>query len=897
MVEPKQLFCVICSLYLLTAWYKNLMKRFLFITLMVLKGLGAFANHTKGGWMYYEYLGPGSNANTAKYKIVLKLYLICDVGTGPGKGSLDNQINFTIFTGPNEDQIFSNFPVNLTENPDNKNCQNCDPCIVNKPDICYKYATYETTIDLPISVYGYTIAYQRCCRITGIVNIINSSTVGDTWTIHIPGTIFGPSAPLNSSPKFIANDTVVVCANNFFKFDFTATDPDGDSLSYEFAPAYPGGNNSTNIAPVVAATPPYGSVPYQPPFTETSPLGPAAFINQATGVVSGTAPSVGEYVVTVVVKEYRAGNYIAESRKSLHIQVASCNLVVADLLDDLTCDGFTKTFHNNAPDPPGATYQWDFGVPGINTDVSTAPNPTYTYPDTGTYHVTLALSLNGLCTDTATAIVKVYPKLNPDFNITGQCKNTAIQFTDKSQTTYGSINAWSWNFGDPGLNNTAVTANPSHTYTTAGTYTVTLDVNNSKGCNTLVAKTLTIKDQPDLTVTNDTLICSIDTLQLNAVGAGTINWSPNYNINSQTSANPLVSPDVPTKYYITLTDPFGCAAKDSVFVDVKLFVTIDAGRDTGICAGDAIHLNPVSDALHYNWSPAGPLDDPQIKYPLASPAVTTKFYVIGNIGKCQSTDSVTVRVAPYPGAGGIPDTTLCLGNSIQFHETGGSQFSWTPAFYLNNTNIPDPIAKPQKSIRYIVTITDTLGCPKPSMDTIVVKVENVVADAGPPDTSVVVSQPLQLNASGGQFYLWTPPLGLDNAAIFNPIATVSSDIVYTVHASTAAGCFDTDTIHVHVYQVVPGIYVPSAFTPNGDGTNDVFKPIAIGIKQINYFKVYNRWGVLVYSSANAPYEAAIGWDGRYKGRPQDTGVFVWVVEGVDYTGKKIVQKGTVTLIR
>jgi gliding motility-associated-like protein len=91
--------------------------------------------------------------------------------------------------------------------------------------------------------------------------------------------------------------------------------------------------------------------------------------------------------------------------------------------------------------------------------------------------------------------------------------------------------------------------------------------------------------------------------------------------------------------------------------------------------------------------------------------------------------------------------------------------------------------------------------------------------------------------------------------------------------------------------------VPSAFTPDGDGKNDVFRPIAIGIKQITYFKVFNRWGVLVYSSAKNAYEQSIGWDGTYKGKPQDSAVYVWIVEGVDYLDKKITQKGTVTLIR
>jgi len=847
--------------------------------------------------MYYEYLGPGNSPNSAKYKVVL--YLYAKQGSSVGTNAQINpQISLTVFQG---DLRYQDATADLKEHPDVQNCQ-CNPCIINSPKIDYKYATYETIMDLPISANGYTIAFQRCCRINGIINIQSpSSDNGDTWTIKIPGTNNGAIAPQNSSPRFIFNDTAEICANNFFKFNFTATDPDGDSLVYEFAPAYIGGTR-TNPNPGIPSPPSaFTSVPYKSPYSASNPLGSKVSIDRQTGVVSGIAPpDIGDYVITAVAKEYRNGVYIAESRKSLHVQVASCNLIAAELVDDNTCDGFTKSFKNNVPDPPGATYQWDFGVTGITTDVSNLPNPTYTYADTGTYKVKLTISISGMCSDSATALVKVYPKLTTDFQPTGQCKNTAIQFNDKTQTTFGIVNSWLWNFGDPAsgtANNTSALQNPTHSFLTAGSYTVTLTSQNSKGCINTVSKTVEIKNQPDLTVTNDTLICSIDTLQLNAVGAGTFQWTPNYIINNQTSAAPLVSPDVATKYYVTLTDPFGCKAFDSVFVDVKLFVTIDAGKDTGICAGDNIQLQPISDALHYQWSPAASLDDPSIKNPVASPTSTTKYYVIGNIGKCQSFDSVIVRVAPLPGAAGIPDTVLCFGNSIQFNASGGSMYTWSPSFFLNNTNIPNPVANPDKSIRYIVTIRDTLGCPKPVYDTIFVQVERVTANAGPRDTSIVLNQPLQLTGTGGDFYLWTPATGLNNPTISNPIANLNNDMDYVLRVSTAAGCFATDTISIKVFKVLPGIYVPTAFTPNGDGNNDVFKPIPIGIKSITRFKVFNRWGVLMYSNESSFYEHPIGWDGQFKGRPQDSGVYVWIVEGIDYLDKKITQKGSVTLIR
>ena len=860
----------------------------------------SFANHTKGGWMYYEYLGPGTNdPSKNKYKIVLMVYLRCDVGRGPGTGSIDQQINFTFFDGNN--QFIENVFAPLVASPDVQNCSTpgCDPCIVNKPDICYKYATYEIIKELSPNAGGYTVSTQRCCRITGIVNINNSSNIGDTWTIQIPGTKNGLTAPQNSSPKFIANDTAVICTNNFFEFAFTATDSDGDVLKYEFTPAFNGAAPGSP-GPSTANPPPYSSVPYSSNFSSIQPLGPGITINPNTGVVSGIAPGIGIYVLSVVAKEYRNGLYIGESRKSLHIQVASCNPLSTQLDPDyLTCDGFTLTFSNKSTNPAGADFFWDFGDPksGVQ-NTSTLSNPIHTYSDTGIFTLKLRVSLNGQCTDSTTSIVKVYPGFLPDFISIGQCKNVPIQFNDKSQTVYGVVNSWSWDFGDAAtLSDTSHAQNPSYRYNTTGNYDVSLIITNSKGCIDTITKTVIINDKPDFTITNDTLICSIDTLQLNTFGTGSSLWTPNNSINNPNSPSPLVSPDVPTTYYVTFTDAFGCVGKDSVFIDVKKFVTINAGKDTGVCQGDAVQLNAISDALQYKWMPAASLDNDTSKNPIATPLATTSYIVIGNIGKCQSTDSVKVKVSPYPVVTAIPDTVLCFGNNIQLNATGGSIYTWSPAFFLSNPNIPNPIANPNRTTRYIVSISDTLGCPKPVFDTVVVQVQRIIANAGPRDTSIVENQPLQLNATGGQIYLWSPITGLNNPTIANPVATIDKNIDYVVNVSSISGCFAADTISVSVYNVLPSIFVPNAFTPNGDGKNDVFRPIAAGIKQIDYFKVFNRWGVLIYSNAKNVYEQNTGWDGRYKGIPQDSDVYVWIVDGVDYQGKKITQKGTVTLIR
>ena len=160
------------------------------------------------------------------------------------------------------------------------------------------------------------------------------------------------------------------------------------------------------------------------------------------------------------------------------------------------------------------------------------------------------------------------------------------------------------------------------------------------------------------------------------------------------------------------------------------------------------------------------------------------------------------------------------------------------------------------------------------------------------DTIAVVNQPIQLNGSGGTNYEWIPHDFLSDAFIADPVATLARDQTYILTVKNDGGCAAKDTINIKVYEHLD-IYVPSAFTPNGDGRNDVLHVIAPGLKQLDYFRVYNRWGQVVFESK----DLLKGWDGRINGQLPETGVYVWIMRGVNYLGDVIGRRGTVTLIR
>jgi gliding motility-associated-like protein len=874
------------------------MKKFwLVLSILFCVTQATYAVHTKGGWMYYEYLGPGNAANTSSYRITLKVYTECVLNPGQA----DQAVNFTIFSAATFREI-DNVNVSLASEQDISNCnqQSCYPCIQNIPRICYKIRTFSTVVELTNSPSGYIVAYQRCCRISNIRNIVPpSNDFGETWTVAIPGTAVLPDAIQNSSARFAQNDTAIICQNSFFTFDFSATDINGDSLVYVFTPAFSGASIA-QPSPAASAAPPFTTIPYSSGFSGTQPLGNGVTINQQTGIVSGIAPAAGIYVVTVIAIEYKRGTttQISQVRKSLHIEVANCNTTDADLKTSYTsCDGFTVTFNNEVPNVNVQTFEWSFGDGATSTDET----PTHTYADTGVYILKLVVNRGLACTDSATSKVSVFPGYFPAFDIIGQCKNTPIQFIDRTTANYGIADKWKWNFGDPAsgaVNNTSVLKSPTHVYALANTYNVELIVSSSKGCIDTITKPVTILDKPVFDVANDTLICVIDTLQLKAIGDGTVFWTPNYNISNVTSQQPLVSPDITTLYRVVYTDAFGCVGDDSVLVKVVSTVTQSAQPDTTICRTDSIVLRINSDALNYIWTetPAGnTLNKYNIKNPTAIPTLpSTRYAVVGSIGKCTAADDIVINTVPYPIANAGPDTVTCFGRSVQLNASGGSNYTWTPPAFLNNRFIPNPIAiNPTASVRYIVTVTDVLGCPKPTKDTIFLKVDRVIADAGPRDTSVVLNQPLQLQATGSTNYLWDPPRWLTNAGIANPVSLPRNDIRYVVRVSNNVGCFDYDTIDVRVFFIEPGFYVPNAFTPNGDGKNDFFRPIAIGMKSVDLFRVFNRWGQLLYSSTDLKQ----GWDGTFRGKGQDPAAYVWYAQGTDYTNKKVFKKGSVILIR
>lgn len=855
--------------------------------------LSSFGRHIAGGEIYYEYLGPGSTPGTSQYKITLRLFRDCQ----SSGAQLDATANIAIFDKlGNTPVIGSPFTVNL-DHISVVQKSGSIPCIINAPIVCYQAGYYFLTVTLPDNRDGYWVSYQRCCRVDNISNLAIAVGTGTTYLGSIAGSN-DLAGGHNSSPQFNLRDTALVCQNRNFKLDFGATDPDGDQLTYEFCEAYNGGTEGSPVVPN-PPPPPYEVVPYGGGYGPFSPLGPGVTINANTGIISGLAPSAGSYVIAVCISEWRNGKVINTHRKDFILKIADCDFVAALLpLSATYCDDFVTGFENLTPSSLIYAWHWDFGVGGTLSDTSNQPTPTYTYSDTGIYTVKLVVNPGDPCTDSSTMKLGVYPGFFPDFNSSGICFNKPTQFSDQTTTRYGIVNAWRWDFGESSVSNdTSRIKNPIYIYPSLGTKSVQLIVGSSKGCVDTISKDVLIIDKPPINLPfRDTVICDVDTLSIPVTGSGVFTWTPVSNILFANTANPIVFPKTTTWYKVDLDDN-GCKNQDSVRVRVVGSVKLTARNDTTICGGDPVQLGAVSDGLRFLWTPHATLSDPTIINPIASPPTTTTYQLTASIGSCSIRDNVTITVVPYPTVDAGPDLTTCYRTPIQLNGSViASDFFWKPQGSLSNSKILNPVASPSTTTKYILTATDTLGCPKPSYDSVIVTVRPKVNAFAGRDTAVVTGQSLQLNASGGDNYFWSPSYGLNDVNKADPVAKYNGEVDsvrYKVFVTDASGCLDSASVLVKIFRTNPQIFVPTGFTPNGDGRNDILRPIAVGIQRIDYFRVYNRWGQLVFSTTINGY----GWDGKIGGKNQATGTFVWLVKAVDYTGKIIYQKGTTTLIR
>lgn len=761
------------------------MKRILIIGALLFSFASGKAFHIVGGYISYRYL------SGTTYEIRLTVYRDCN-STTPFDGTGDPlqvppaMVGVYADNDPNAVAVLNMGAPVITR----IGAPIDNPCLTNTTGVCVEQGTYTVSYTFPSANTGYTLTHVRCCRNSSISNLFTPDNQGGTFAARVPST----SSYRNNSPTFTRFPPIFICLNAPLKFDHSAIDADGDRLVYSLCSPLQGASN-TDPAPQIPPGPPFTDVFWETGFSGTNPLGNNSLqIDPATGLLSGVPGAVGQFVVGICVSEYRNGVLIGTYIRDFQFNVVQCNIPIANIpstginpntgigLYVLNCENRTVTFRNNSYNPPPTTtplqYQWDFGVPGISTDTSSAVLPTYTYPDTGTFLVRLvANKSNGVqpCSDTTYAYVKIYPTFRADFMTANVCQDSSARFTDASLSSWGTVNQWSWNFGD---GNNSTQTSPSHSYNSSGNYTVTLVSGNSVGCRDTVSKNITIYPVPVANFSFGTT-CINSPVAFTNSSSGNIagyNWSFGNGATSNIQS-PSYTYTTAGNYWVRLAliSPDGCRDTTTQSLTVHPLPTVTVNRDTLICPFSSVQMN-AGGGTNYVWTPTTGLSNPNIPNPIATPTppnAVTYTVQVTDAFQCVNTGTVRISFNAIPNIDAGIDTSVCLNpgsfrDSVMLRATGGLTYRWTPTTGLSNPNIANPLSRPLVNMFYNVTGTDANGCSL--TDSVAVyfldPALNLIIDTA---AGVCIGDTAQTNITnqGASTYSWNPIQYLTNPTSFN----------------------------------------------------------------------------------------------------------------------------------
>ncbi len=568
-----------------------------------------------------------------------------------------------------------------------------------------------------------------------------------------------------------------------------------------------------------------------------------------------TYPYTGSNGVGVII-----GGYITSQLNSLVMNTPGCagasccitSMIVQVAGDSVLCQG-----ENTSLTASGAnTYSWSGGL--VN-GVSFTPAATTTYTVTGT-------DMGG-CTATKAVTVIVNPNPLVIANATPQsvCLGQSTILSGVGATSY------SWTGG---INN-AVSFFPS----SAGTYTVT--GTDANGCSNTSSISISILPNPTVSAsaTPPVLCLGVATI-LNGAGALSYTWT------GGALDNVSFYPSSTNTYTVTGTDANGCTNTASIGVNVLPAPLVNAiASPSSVCQNAPTALTG-SGALAYTWSGGITNGVPFI------PGSTATYTVTGtDANGCTNTSTVTVNVGTNLFIGVVPDQPiLCLGDSIQLTASGAVSYTWVPNININATTISNPIIYPASTATFTVTGTDATGCTGTSSVTIEVinDPKLLVSKSGDVECNI---RTIQLSVSGANAYTWSPAIGLSapNGAVTNAIVNEPTTFVVV---GTIGTCIVTDSIHVDVYNNdETAMYIPNAFTPNGDGNNDCLRVLNTANFKEYYFAIYNRWGQRVFETDN-PFDC---WDGSFKNQRVESSTYYYFLKGETRCGK-VFRKGDITVI-
>ena len=533
------------------------------------------------------------------------------------------------------------------------------------------------------------------------------------------------------------------------------------------------------------------------------------------------------------------------------------------------------------------------------------------------------------------------------YNVNAQTTSLNYSATTNSPTNY-SIQWNAWPVNTFTSINSAILFSGSITITippgaAPGIYTGNITVSNATGISCSKSFFLTINSAPVVAASaNIPVVCTNGNgAVLTASGASTYNWLPSAGLSSTTGESVIANPASTTTYTVTGTDGNGCSNTASITIDISeppapptvkitqpncivatgtITITSPAGSDysysidgnnyqsSNVFSGVALGIYQVSASNNYgcvsnnvpvNIKPPAvaimqTIDSSGCEMVTYNGTVYTSSTVLYETVPSLATgcDSIlrTIRIAvhPKPELTVSPNKTICKGDSaILTASSSDATIEWPGIANKNSITV-----MPALKTVYTAQATSAKGCTNTATVTVDVQHLNLLLFANP--NPVIAGTVTHLQTSAGlpyQVLAWQP-FSFTNPTGTNQNLVADSTTKVVVIAKSLAGCRDTASVKLLVDPIGKNIFIPSAFTPNGDGKNDVFRVLGGEIKELD-MKVFNRWGQLIFST----HERAKGWDGTYNGEAQPLGIYVYVVKLVSKDGTVINKKGTVVLIK
>ncbi len=628
---------------------------------------------------------------------------------------------------------------------------------------------------------------------------------------------------------------------------------------------------------------------------------------QHGGLMEHTYANPGYYFVTLKVTD--AGGCASNSSTFNYVQVAGPKAAFYPSAGTNVQLNTTITFYNNSNtyNSFNTTWQWDFGNGATANDY----NPVYTYTVPGEYKVRLIAEnpVTG-CKDTAYQTITV-KNFNSGFSQNasfvgdyGKCPPMLARFYNTSSNYTRVV----WDFGDGfTLENQN---NPSHIYTSPGKYIVTLYVYGYNGLTGTYKDSLFVSRPQASIHANDLDGCIGQSFTLNApVHANAVSWLWDFGngqiINAADSFATHVFTAAGTYMpSVLVKDNNGCQAAvtspDKIVINPAPVIALTPVAPL-VCKTTPVQLNATG-AASYEWFPATGLNATTIQNPIAFPATNTLYTVKGKdaIG-CVGESSIAVNVATPFEMTGVTAANVCKGNAAQLQASGADSYLW-----INNTSglsglqIPNPVARPDVTTSYTIVGYDKYKCYSDTATVNVTVRPNPSVNAGPDlETTFGAENKLSItNSPDVVRWNWTPAEFLSCTSCASPVSRHYKSMYYIVTVSNEYNCTAKDTVHVNAICTGVSIYIPNTFSPNHDGKNEVFGIGGTGVRIIRSFRIFNRWGEIIFEKKNFyPNDISGTWNGKNKGIDVDTGVYIYIAELECEANQTFERKGTVLLVR